>query len=300
MQQTQVSRGTEYYERFIAKFPDIFALAKATWRNVLPVWRGLGYYRRGQNMLKTAKVLVADYGGEFPSDRDELLRLPGVGPYTAAALQSFAFRKPVPALDTNLFRVLSRYYGVTKERVPELAEELYLAHPRSSAKLNHGLMDIGALICKSKKVLCEECPLSSHCHFRMIGAPLTTPSRSTRKKVECDIELAVGCLIHHDQYFLSSKKGRYSSFPAYPCATKSQTRQVLKESLKVDYKIEVAVRPPFVSIEGEYRGRSYRLHYCRCRVLKGDLNRSALRSIKRDRVKTSSWSEIDREILAQL
>ncbi len=115
LQQTQVSRVISYYEKFLTRFPTVGSLADATWAEFLPYYRGLGYYARGRNMLRTAKAIVETYGGKFPHEVRELEQLPGVGPYTAAAIASFAYGKDTIAWDTNLRRVVGRFFFGSKD-----------------------------------------------------------------------------------------------------------------------------------------------------------------------------------------
>ena len=112
LQQTRVQQGMSYYHHFIEKFPTIFILSESSIEQVLLIWQGLGYYSRARNMHKTAKIIVADYKGTFPADYKKLLKLPGIGEYTAGAIMSLAFKQAFPAIDGNVYRVLSRYYGI--------------------------------------------------------------------------------------------------------------------------------------------------------------------------------------------
>ena len=115
LQQTRVSQGLPYYRRFIDQFPDVQSLALASEQEVLRLWQGLGYYTRARNLHKCAKEVVSHYGGNFPTTFENLLKLPGIGEYTAAAIASFCYNEPVAVLDGNVFRVLSRLFGIEKE-----------------------------------------------------------------------------------------------------------------------------------------------------------------------------------------
>ncbi|MCK9351601.1 MAG: hypothetical protein WCT49_00825 [Candidatus Paceibacterota bacterium] len=132
LQQTQVSRGIVFYERFLKKFPTVRKLAKTTWEEFLPYYEGLGYYNRGRNMLKTAKVVVADFGGEFPKDKHQLMKLPGIGEYTASAILSFAHDLPHIAYDTNFKRI----FGTR-----ETAERAFKKSGVTSSVFNSAVMD---------------------------------------------------------------------------------------------------------------------------------------------------------------
>lgn len=169
LQQTRVDQGLPYYHRFIDKFPQITDLAAAHEDGILSVWQGLGYYARARNMHKTAKFLVNECAGEFPQDFEKLKKLNGIGPYTAAAIASFAFKIKAPAVDGNVKRVVARYYGLDSNiETPaffKLAFELLadVIPPNSPDIFNQAMMELGALVCKPQNPNCIECPLIDTC-----------------------------------------------------------------------------------------------------------------------------------------
>lgn len=169
LQQTQVVQGSSYYARFIEEFPDIRALAAAGEQEVLKLWQGLGYYSRARNLHKTAQIIDDQYHGKFPDDYKSLLSLPGIGDYTASAIMSFAFGKPYPALDGNVYRVIARLYDIElainepasrKVFIKILNEMIENANP---AEFNNAMMELGALVCRPEKPDCLNCPVSGHC-----------------------------------------------------------------------------------------------------------------------------------------
>lgn len=169
LQQTRVAQGTQYYLRFIERFPAIADLANAAEDDVLKLWQGLGYYTRARNLHATAKKIVADFNGEFPSDYKTILSLKGIGGYTAAAIASIAFDLPHPAIDGNIYRVLSRYFGIEtpidstrgKKEFQEIAEALMPA--QNAGFHNQAFMEFGALQCTPKAPDCGKCPLFETC-----------------------------------------------------------------------------------------------------------------------------------------
>jgi len=169
LQQTRVEQGWSYYEKFTKAFPSVQDLAKAKEEKVFKLWEGLGYYNRCKNLLFTAKEIVKKYNGVFPNTYEELLSLKGVGPYTAAAIASFAYNLPYAVLDGNVFRVLSRFYGIhtptdSKEGLlifNELAQKNLAPH--QAGIYNQALMDFGATICKPLAPNCAHCNLQSKC-----------------------------------------------------------------------------------------------------------------------------------------
>jgi A/G-specific adenine glycosylase len=172
LQQTRVDQGKAYYENFLTAFPTIHDLAVAPEQKVFKLWEGLGYYNRCRNLIATAKKIDAEHNGEFPADYETLLSLKGIGPYTAAAIASFAFRLPYAVIDGNVTRVLSRYFGdftpidstAGKKLFSHLADELL--DREQSDIYNQAIMDFGATICLPRNPLCTDCVFHSVCRAR--------------------------------------------------------------------------------------------------------------------------------------
>ncbi len=169
LQQTRVAQGLPYYLDFISAFPTVYDLAKAPEEKVLKHWQGLGYYSRARNLHFTAQFVANELKGEFPNNYKELLKLKGIGEYTAAAIASFSFNEAVPVVDGNVFRVLSRYFNIetdislatAKKEFSELALELM---PKNDpATFNQAIMEFGALQCVPKNPNCENCIFNSSC-----------------------------------------------------------------------------------------------------------------------------------------
>ena len=169
LQQTRVEQGMSYYFRFIEAFPTVYDLANADEQVVLTLWQGLGYYSRARNLHRTAKQIVAEFDGVFPENYESLLKLKGVGPYTAAAIASFSFDLPHAVLDGNVFRVLSRLNNWSvpinstqgKKDFEKFANELL--DQKNPGLFNQAMMEFGALHCKPSQPLCGECPISVYC-----------------------------------------------------------------------------------------------------------------------------------------
>lgn len=187
LQQTRVDTVIPYYERFMAKFPTIQALAEAPEDEVLKAWEGLGYYSRARNLQSAAREVCETYGGRVPDDPEEIARLRGVGPYTAGAILSIAYNLPEPAVDGNVMRVLSRYFLIEEDimrpaaraRFEKLARELI---PEGEAgDFNQALMEFGALVCTPKSPICLTCPVMEHCAGRLAGKELELPVKKKAK-----------------------------------------------------------------------------------------------------------------------
>ena len=175
LQQTRVEQGLSYYHRFIDAFPSISQLALAADEKVFKLWEGLGYYSRARNLLATARFIHFERNGIFPSTYEEILRLKGVGPYTAAAIASFAFNLPFAVIDGNVYRVLSRYFGInTPIDTPE-GKKLYAQLANSlldfndPGTYNQAIMDFGATVCKPLQPLCSACPQNPDCQAFLGG-----------------------------------------------------------------------------------------------------------------------------------
>ena len=169
LQQTRVAQGLPYFLKFIESFPTIFDLANASEEEVLKLWQGLGYYSRARNLHATAKIIINDYGGNFPNNFKELLKLKGVGDYTAAAIASFSFNEVIPVVDGNVYRVLARYFDIeTNIALPKAKKEFFelaseLISKENPALFNQAIMEFGALQCVPQNPDCSRCVLNSSC-----------------------------------------------------------------------------------------------------------------------------------------
>lgn len=169
LQQTQVSRVAEYYPRFLNRYPTIHDLAEARPRQVREVWEGLGYYRRAENLHRLAQVVVREHAGAIPEHPDELVRLPGVGRYTAGAVATFAFERAHPAVDTNVGRVIRRAFhprargAAGERRIWATGHRLQPRAGNAAWTFNQAIMELGALVCTARVARCGECPVRGVC-----------------------------------------------------------------------------------------------------------------------------------------
>jgi A/G-specific adenine glycosylase len=210
LQQTQMERAVTYFNRWTARFPDVFAVAAAGIEDIHKQWEGLGYYSRARNIHKTAKILVERHGGLLPDDPAALRALPGIGPYAAGAIASLAFQRDVPAVDANAVRLLARLYDVdtpvslaaTKQRLTALARDLI--PPGRARQFNQAVMELGALVCTPKNPRCAACPVSSPCQARYLGIvddrPVTGPAKAV-----VPLSVASGLLIHSGRVFIQKR-----------------------------------------------------------------------------------------------
>ncbi len=189
LQQTQVTTVLGYYERFLARFPDVSALAAAPLDDVLALWAGLGYYSRARHLHRCAQAVVAEHGGQFPRSAAVLATLPGIGRSTAAAIAAFCFDERAAILDGNVKRVLTRVLGfgddlaeVRHERTLWAQAEALLPEPAGMVAYTQGLMDLGATLCAQRAPHCDACPLSEPCVARREGRTEAYPVKTRKLK----------------------------------------------------------------------------------------------------------------------
>jgi A/G-specific adenine glycosylase len=210
LQQTQVKTMVPYYHRWMGRFAHIRAVAQAPEEDLLKHWEGLGYYSRARNIHRAAKVLLMDYGAEFPRDCQLLRRLPGIGRYTAGAIMSIAFNADCPVVDGNIARVFSRIFDVaspirdkqTEEALWNIAEGV-LAKGKARS-FNQALMDLGALICTPKNPSCSRCPMKVHCQALQTGVVNQRPLARMAKDT-VPIHTSVGILGHKGKIFIQKR-----------------------------------------------------------------------------------------------
>ncbi len=187
LQQTQVQQGTPYYLQFIKKYPTVFKLAAAPADEVMKLWEGLGYYSRARNLHFAAKTIVEKYNGVFPNTYNELISLKGIGNYTASAILSYAFSKPYAAVDSNMIRIITRYFGMYddinsaegKLKIESRAQQLL--DKNQPGIFNQAMMDFGSLICKPKNPNCLICPVNKACVAFANDAVALFPVKAPKK-----------------------------------------------------------------------------------------------------------------------
>ena len=248
LQQTRVAQGLPYYEKFVKEFPSIYHLANATEEKVLKLWQGLGYYSRARNMHNTAKAIVENYKGEFPNTYKELLKLKGIGDYTASAIASISFNVPEPVVDGNVYRVLSRYFGVV---LPTNSSE-GIKHFKSLARevmnsneirdYNQGIMEFGAIQCAPKTPNCLHCPLNDSCVALKENRVNELPIKLKKTKVRHRYFNYIVAFDKNNKVVLEQRKGKgiwqnLYQFPLVETDKEFALETLKEETLKV-LKIE--------------------------------------------------------------
>jgi A/G-specific adenine glycosylase len=221
LQQTRVAAVIPYYERFLAHFPKVRALAEAPQEEVLRLWSGLGYYSRARNLQKAAQQIVARHGGEFPKEEKAAMALSGVGPYTGAAILSIAFNAKHAVLDGNVARVLARLGAVRGDlresrrwqSLQTTAQELL--DPKAPGDWNQAMMELGAMVCTPRAPQCLLCPVAKFCRARQSGDPESFPQkRKKREAVQIVLAAAVFCTPRGQTLLLPPPRKKTESRPA--------------------------------------------------------------------------------------
>lgn len=189
LQQTRVEQGLPYFHRFLEKYPDVKAFASADESEILKLWQGLGYYSRGRNMLKTARQVVNEFGGEFPVKYEQLIHLKGIGEYTAAAISSFSANQVKAVVDGNVFRVLARYFGIREPINSPNGKKLFqsvandILNKESPGLHNQAMMEFGAILCKPKNPDCAVCPVRADCYAYNNNTIAELPQKLKKTKI---------------------------------------------------------------------------------------------------------------------
>ncbi len=224
LQQTQVDRVMLYFERWLARFPDIESVAKAPVETILSVWQGLGYYSRARNFQRAARIVVDEHAGQVPDRYEDLIGLPGVGPYTAGAILAFAFNKPFPTIEANTERVYARLMDIDenlKQRsvIKKMQQRLTDWIPPGRARLfNQGLMELGSLVCTPKRPRCPQCPLARVCLAHQRGTEKMRPILPP-KAARIEVESLALVILSRDGrilLFQRSQSGLWAGFWELP------------------------------------------------------------------------------------
>ncbi len=236
LQQTRVAQGLAYYTHFVQKFPDIKKLACATDKKVFKMWEGLGYYTRCRNLIATARFISKEKEGKFPDTYEEIKSLKGIGPYTAAAISSFAFNLSYAVVDGNVYRVLSRIFGIKKptgtiegkKYFNKLAKELL--DKKKPGIYNQAIMDFGAVVCKPAAPLCTECVFNKYC-FAFLNNKITELPVKEKKIIKKSRWFVYLVLICNDEIFIRQRTRKDIWHHLYEFLLFEEKKRVSKRSI---------------------------------------------------------------------
>ena len=279
LQQTQVATVIPYYERFLARFPNVRALASARLDDVLKTWEGAGYYARARNLHRAAKEIVARFDGKIPGTVEELLTLPGIGRYTAGAIASIAFHRDAPVLDGNVTRVLCRYFKITgdpkgaatQKKLWELVGTLL---PQGRAgDFNQALMELGATVCAPRNPQCAVCPFKRGCLARRLNLQEKIPTKRKKKELPHH-QVAVG-IIWKGKHILIAKRfardllGGLWEFPGGHRERRETLKRCVAREVREELGIEIAVKEEFTVVDHAYSHFKITMHAFQCHWLRG-------------------------------
>ncbi len=274
LQQTTVQAVVPYFERWLGLFPNVEALARAPLRKVLSAWQGLGYYARARNLRRAAKIIVEKHGGRIPDDPRALRRLPGFGPYTAAAVLSLAFDKPFPVLDANVRRVAMRLLDLrgrpgtgTDRRISAWLEAT--CPRRGAGDFNQAMMELGALVCRPRSPQCLSCPALDSCGGAAAGTQelIPPPKRTSLKKIE-----AVLAIIRKDGLVLIQKRAEQGllaglwEFPGGKRERGESRLAALRREVREELGAEVLSARFLTRVEHAYTRFQVTLYAYECRL----------------------------------
>lgn len=281
LQQTRVDQATPYYHRFVERFPTVHDLAEANVDDVLLCWEGLGYYSRARNLHRAAKAVVDNHNGEVPDTLDEIRSLPGIGPYTAAAVLSIAFDRPLAALDGNVIRVLSRFFAFecdvqkagSRRALQEVADRL--VNPTGPGDHNQAVMELGARICTPHSPLCTACPIAEACQARLRGTPEAFPVSSSRGPIP-HFDVVVALIFDGSGRLLIQRRpeeamlGGLWEFPGGKRRHDETLEAACVRELNEELGIDVDVESFFYRLAHAYSHFRITLHAYRCEIVSGE------------------------------
>lgn len=281
LQQTRVDQATPYFRNFISQFPTVYDLADAHQQEVLKAWEGLGYYSRARNLHAAAKMVVQEYDGKLPESYDEIIKLKGVGPYTAAAVTSIAFNKPNAVVDGNVIRVLTRYFGIeddtrstkTRNKVQEFADDLI--DEEKPGNFNQALMELGSEVCTPSNPNCNKCPVQAGCVASKMAKTDVIPYKSPAKKKPHHI-IGVGIIERNeDEKILIALRpndamlGGLWEFPGGKQEDGENIQQTIERELQEELGVEVKAYNELMSLKHTYSHFSITLHAWFCKLISG-------------------------------
>ena len=271
LQQTRVDQVIPYFNRFMKRFPSLKSLAAASQEEVLKQWEGLGYYSRARNLHKTAQIISNDWKGRFPNTAEEIIKLPGIGSYTAAAIGSLAFNLDMAVLDGNVIRVLSRLFAYTKDtrsapakkELQQLADDLLVKG--EAGNFNEAMMELGATVCLPKNPQCGDCPMAAVCLGHESGRPTDYPVKAPKKKVPHIVVGAAVVVNRKGEVLIAQRRdkdmlGGLWEFPGGKQETGETIQQCIVRELKEELGINIETGGFLITVNHAYSHFTMQMH----------------------------------------
>lgn len=279
LQQTQTGTVIPYFERFLAEFPTLRQLADADIDKVLKLWEGLGYYRRARNLHHAAKQLAAHHGGTLPRSYRELLNVPGIGTYTAAAIASIAYGQKEPVVDGNVLRVIARYRGITGDirghaTVARIRDGLRCAIASAPASdFNQGLMELGAVVCTPRDPVCADCPFSQDCFARRHGRTAELPHRKTHTQ-KPHYHVGLGVIWKNNRMLIAKRRhdqmlGGMWELPGGKRRGREALHRTVTREVREEVNLVVTPTHKYGSVKHAYSHFGVTLHAFHCMIESG-------------------------------
>tara|TARA_B100000900_G_scaffold157476_1_gene133842 strand:- start:210 stop:1274 length:1065 start_codon:yes stop_codon:yes gene_type:complete len=305
LQQTQMKTVIPFYERWVNKLPTIGSVASTNIDTLLKLWEGLGYYRRCHNFYRASKIIIDDYKGIIPSDYESFKRLPGIGDYTAGAVLSISFGLPIPAIDSNVKRVMARLYGfkkLTKYNLAIIQKAISITLKNvNPSDFNQGLMELGALICTSEFPKCYECPLSKNCKAHNSGSPIHYPQKKVKRGIP-HFNVVTAIIWRGDTFYIQKRSenkmlGGLWEFPGGKVKNGETLEMALLRELKEECNFNARILKKATSIKHRYSHFSITMHCYYCKE-KGDKVVSLTNSnwIKKSQISQYSFPKANHKI----
>ncbi|MEM8487439.1 MAG: A/G-specific adenine glycosylase [Bacteroidota bacterium] len=314
LQQTRVDQARPYFERFVAAFPDVNTLAEAPLDDVLLNWEGLGYYSRARNLHKAAKAIASEHAGKVPDAYDAIRALPGIGPYTAAAVLSIAFGKAYGVLDGNVIRVLTRLTcngndvtkGKTRRHLQSLSDTL--VSPDIPGDFNQAMMELGATVCTPKKPKCKACPVQDHCCAFAAGAVESFPFAKKKAPLP-HYDIAVAIIRNKKNEYLIQRRpedgmlGGLWQFPGGKQEEEEPLGTTCHREMMDEFGIDISVDQPIHTLSHAYTHFKITLHAFLCTLQTGvpaSKNETPLQWVTLTQMDDFAFSRSNRRLIEQL
>lgn len=313
LQQTQVDTVIPYFNRFIARFPDVHALAAADQQQVLKLWEGLGYYSRARNLHKGAQLICKEFDAVLPQSYEGLQEIPGVGPYIAAAIVSIAFGKPVPVVDGNVLRVFARFWGVAADirdartRIMFFERLTPIIATCDPSAFNQAMMELGALLCSPKTPKCGQCPLQKDCVAFATERTAELPFK-TKKTPVPHYDIAVGVVWREGKILIARRKedqmlGGLWEFPGGKIKAGELAQDTAVREVHEETGLRVRAHQKYCTIKHAYTHFKITLHAYACEVVSGRAKPHAsdeLRWVTLDELNDHPFPTANKKVIAAI